>query len=362
MTLKLGIVMDPIQSINIKKDSSFAMLLEAQHRKYDIYYMEMSDLFIENNQASAYAQRLQVEDKPDSWYQFADSLEPDNSPELVNSPELDNSPEQDNSPSTISLSELDVILMRKDPPFDMEYIYATYILEMAEQAGTLIINKPRSLRDANEKLFTHQFPDCTVPTLVSRNKEQFKQFLTQHKDIIVKPLGGMGGHSIFRIRENDPNFNVILETMTDHASQYIMAQRFIPEITQGDKRILIIDGTPVDYALARIPPKGETRGNLAAGGTGKGVPLTERDYWICEQVAPKLKEMGLIFVGMDVIGDYITEINVTSPTCIRELDSLYKLNISGLLMDVIEKKVEEKVEEKVEKKVKEQASGAMIEH
>lgn len=348
MTLKLGIVMDPIQSINIKKDSSFSMLLEAQHRKYDIYYMEMSDLFIENNQASAYAQRLQVEDNPDSWYQFADS------PERDNGPGRDNGPEPDNSPSTISLSELDVILMRKDPPFDMEYIYATYILEMAEQAGTLIINKPRSLRDANEKLFTHQFPDCTVPTLVSRNKEQFKQFLTQHRDIIVKPLGGMGGHSIFRIRENDPNFNVILETMTDHASQYIMAQRFIPEISQGDKRILLINGTPVDFALARIPPKGETRGNLAAGGTGQGVPLTKRDYWLCEQVSPKLKDMGLMFVGMDVIGDYITEINVTSPTCIRELDSLYNLNISGLLMDIIEAKVNRKVNEK--------SSGAMIEH
>ncbi|MCP3851294.1 MAG: glutathione synthase, partial [Gammaproteobacteria bacterium] len=238
-----------------------------------------------------------------------------------------------------SLSELDVILMRKDPPFDMEYIYATYILELAEQSGSLIVNKPRSLRDANEKLFTHQFPNCTTPTLVSRNKDQFKQFLKQHKDIIVKPLGGMGGHSIFRIKEGDPNLNVILETVTSHSTEYIMAQRFIPEISLGDKRILIIDGTPVDYALARIPPEGETRGNLAAGGTGQGLPLTKRDYWLCEQVAPKLKEMGLIFVGMDVIGDYITEINVTSPTCIRELDSLYDLNISALLMDSIEEKI-----------------------
>ncbi len=316
MTLKLGILMDPIKSINIKKDSSFAMLLEAQHRSYDIYYMEMSDLFIEDNQAKASTKKLKVADHTAPWYQF------------------------ENSSSILTLSELDVILMRKDPPFDMEYIYATYILEMAEQAGTLIVNKPRSLRDANEKLFTHQFPKCTTPTLVSRNKEQFKQFLAQHKDMIIKPLGGMGGHSIFRVTENDPNINVILETVTDHASQYIMAQRFIPEISEGDKRILIINGTPVDYALARIPPEGETRGNLAAGGTGLGVPLTKRDYWLCKQVAPKLKEMGLIFVGMDVIGDYITEINVTSPTCIRELDSLYDLNISGLLMDVIEEKVE----------------------
>lgn len=329
MAIKLGIVMDSIQSINIKKDSSFAMLLEAQRRGYEIYYMEMSDLFIENNQARAFTQRLRVDDNKNKWYQFIASTASDENAEET----------ADVMPSVIELSELDTILMRKDPPFDMEYIYATYILEMAAQSGTLVVNNPKSLRDANEKLFTHQFPDCTVPTLVSRNKEQFKQFLTQHKDIIVKPLGGMGGHSIFRIKENDPNLNVILETMTDHASQYIMAQRFIPEISQGDKRILIINGTPVDYALARIPPKGETRGNLAAGGTGKGIPLSERDYWLCEQVAPRLKEMGLIFVGMDVIGDYITEINVTSPTCIRELDSLYGLNISALLMDVIEEKI-----------------------
>lgn len=318
MTIKLGIVMDSIASINTKKDSSFAMLLEAQQRGYEIHYMEMTDLFIENNQAMAYTQGLHLEDNTDDWYQFIDQ-----------------------SKTTRPLSDLDVILMRKDPPFDMEYIYATYMLELAEQAGTLVVNKPASLRDANEKLFTHQFPDCTVPTLVSRNKHQFKQFLVHNKDIIVKPLGGMGGHSIFRIRENDPNFNVILETMTSHGEHYIMAQRFIPEITQGDKRILLINGTPVDYALARIPPEGETRGNLAAGGSGVGVPLSERDYWLCEQVAAKLKEMGLLFVGMDVIGDYITEINVTSPTCIRELDSLYNLNISALLMDTIEMGVRE---------------------
>ncbi len=318
MTIKLGILMDPIQSINTKKDSSFAMLLEAQRRNYEIHYMEMADLFITDNQAMAFTRMLQLEDNTTHWYHFTDIPKP-----------------------AINLARLDVILMRKDPPFDMEYIYATYILEMAMQAGTLIVNNPRSLRDANEKLFTHQFPECTVPTLVSRNKKQFKQFLQQYKDIIVKPLGGMGGHSIFRVKENDPNVNVILETVTHHASQYIMAQRFIPEITQGDKRILLINGKPVDYALARIPKEGETRGNLAAGGSGVGIPLSEHDYWLCDQVAPRLKEMGLIFVGMDVIGDYITEINVTSPTCIRELDTLFDLNISALLMDVIEEKVVE---------------------
>lgn len=342
MTIKLGIVMDPIQSIKTNKDSSFAMLLEAQRRNYEIHYMEMSDIYIEDNQAMAFSRTLQVKDNTSDWYQFTGSHEPTNSREQTNSPELANSPELKNSPElgkSINLTDLDVILMRKDPPFDMEYIYATYILELAEQAGTLVVNNPRSLRDANEKLFTHQFPECTVPTLVSRNQEQFKQFLKQHKDIIVKPLGGMGGHSIFRVQEHDPNLNVILETMTNHASHYIMAQRFIPEITQGDKRILLINGKPVAYALARIPTEGETRGNLAAGGSGVGIPLSERDYWLCEQVAPKLKAMGLIFVGMDVIGDYITEINVTSPTCIRELDTLYDLNISALLMDVIEDKV-----------------------
>ncbi len=316
--------MDPIQSINIKKDSSFAMLLEAQQRGFELYYMEMSDLFIEDNQAKAFTRQLHVEDNSNQWYQLDASM-PSN--------------KGASGKQVTSLSELDVILMRKDPPFDMEYIYATYILELAEQSGSLIVNKPRSLRDANEKLFTHQFPNCTTPTLVCRNKDQFKQFLKQHKDIIVKPLGGMGGHSIFRIKEGDPNLNVILETVTSHSTEYIMAQRFIPEISLGDKRILIIDGTPVDYALARIPPEGETRGNLAAGGTGQGQPLTKRDYWLCKQVAPKLKEMGLIFVGMDVIGDYITEINVTSPTCIRELDTLYDLNISALLMDSIEEKI-----------------------
>ncbi len=316
MTLKLGIIMDPIASIQVKKDSSFAMLLEAQRREYDIHYMEMQDLFIQDNRARAYSRSLQLYDNPECWYEFTDNA----------------------TQQLIDLSDLDVILMRKDPPFNMEYIYATYLLEMAEQDGTLIVNKPRSLRDANEKLFTFSFPDCIVASLVSRNPVQFKAFLQQHKDIIVKPLGGMGGDSIFRLKEHDPNLNVILETVTRHNSTYIMAQRFIPEIAQGDKRILLIDGLPVNYALARIPGEGETRGNLAAGGSGVGVPLNERDRWLCQQVGPVLRDKGLLFVGMDVIGDYITEINVTSPTCIRELDQLYKLNISGDLLDVIEQR------------------------
>jgi len=303
--------MDPIGSISTYKDSSLAMLLEAQHRNWSLHYMEMKDLFMRDGEACANTSALQVCDNTHDWYE----LEP---------------------PETIPLSELDVILMRKDPPFDTEYIYATYILQRAEEAGSLIINSPQGLRDANEKMFTAWFPQCCAPCLISRNHQQIIEFLKEQHDIIIKPLGGMGGVSIFRIRENDPNLNVIIETLTHQGEQFAMVQKYIPEIVDGDKRILLIDGKPIPYALARIPAAGETRGNLAAGGKGKGVELTERDYWICEQVAPVLQEKGLIFVGIDVIGDYLTEINVTSPTCIRELDTLYELNIAGQLMDCIE--------------------------
>ena len=230
--------------------------------------------------------------------------------------------------------------MRKDPPFDIEYIYATYLLELAEANGVLVVNKPQSLRDANEKLFTAWFPQCMPACLVTRSESRFRKFLEQHNDIVIKPLGGMGGESVFRVQQNNPNIGVIFETLTRHGTLYAMAQKFIPEIVDGDKRILMVDGEPVPYALARIPQAGETRGNLAAGGTGVGMELSDRDRWICEQVAPTLKEKGLLFVGLDVIGDYLTEINVTSPTCIRELDSQYNINISALLMDVIEQKIQ----------------------
>lgn len=306
--------MDPIGSISTHKDSSFAMLLEAQRRNWNLHYMEMKDLFLRDGEACANTSALQVCDNTHDWYE----LEP---------------------PVTTPLGELDVILMRKDPPFDTEYIYATYILQRAEEAGSLIINSPQGLRDANEKMFTAWFPQCCAPCLISRNHHQITAFLKEQHDIIIKPLGGMGGVSIFRIRENDPNLNVIIETLTHQGEQFAMAQKYIPEIIDGDKRILLVDGKPIPYALARIPAAGETRGNLAAGGKGKGVALTERDYWICEQVAPVLQEKGLIFVGIDVIGDYLTEINVTSPTCIRELDNLYELNIAGQLMDCIETKL-----------------------
>lgn len=311
MTLKLGIVMDPIQHINLKKDSSLAMLLEAQSRDYQLFYMEQSDLYINGGQAMGHMRPLSVQLNPDSWYAFEDAIEQ-------------------------PLSELDVILMRKDPPFDMEFVYSSYILELAEQEGVLIVNKPASLRDCNEKMFITHFPQCTAPTLITRNASQIRQFLVEYGDMILKPLDGMGGSGIFRIREGDPNVSVILETCTRHGSSYIMVQEYIPDIKLGDKRILMVDGKPVDYALARIPADGETRGNLAAGGRGEARPLSERDRWICDQVGPELVKRGLIFVGLDVIGDYLTEINVTSPTCIREIDQQTGSNIAGLLMDSIE--------------------------
>ena len=314
MTITLGVVMDPIDSINIKKDSTFAMLLEAQRRGWGVRYMEQQDLYLDNDRACARVRTLLVEENPQEWFRFVGD-------------------------ETIPLDELDVILMRKDPPFDMDYIYSTYLLEKAEERGVLIVNHPASLRDCNEKLFTAWFPQCCTPTLVTSNRERILRFMEQQKDIILKPLDGMGGSSIFRIRQGDPNANVIIETLTSHGKRLSMAQRFVPEISQGDKRILMINGEPVPYALARIPAKGETRGNLAAGGTGQGIPLSEQDRWIALQVGPSLRQRGILFAGLDVIGDYLTEINITSPTCIRELDSQFGLNISAQLMDRIEEKL-----------------------
>jgi len=309
--IKLGIVMDPISAINIKKDSSFAMLLQAQERGYEIHYMEMADLYLLEGQARASTKRLTVEQNPARWYQFGT--------------------EQD-----IALSELDVILMRKDPPFDTEFIYATYILERAEDNGTLIVNKPQSLRDANEKLYTSWFSQFTPKTLVSRDAKRLKAFYQAEQDVILKPLDGMGGASIFRLQPGDANVSVIIETLTDHGSRYAMAQRFIPQITDGDKRILVVNGKPVPYCLARIPASGETRGNLAAGGRGEARPLSASDFAIANAVGPTLKDKGLIFVGLDVIGDKLTEINVTSPTCIREIEAAFPISITGLLFDEIE--------------------------
>uniref|UniRef100_A0A486XYM2 Glutathione synthetase n=1 Tax=Rheinheimera sp. BAL341 TaxID=1708203 RepID=A0A486XYM2_9GAMM len=309
--IKLGIVMDPISAINIKKDSSFAMLLQAQQRGYQIHYMEMADLYLLQGQARAATKLLTVKEDPAGWYQFGS--------------------EQD-----IALSELDVILMRKDPPFDTEYIYATYMLERAEDEGTLIVNKPQSLRDANEKLYTSWFSQHTPKTLVSRDAKRLKAFYQAEQDVILKPLDGMGGASIFRLKPDDANVSVIIETLTEHGSRYAMAQRFIPQISDGDKRILVVNGKPVPYCLARIPASGETRGNLAAGGRGEARALSESDWAIANAVAPTLKAKGLIFVGLDVIGDKLTEINVTSPTCIREIEAAFPISITAMLFDEIE--------------------------
>jgi glutathione synthase len=305
--------MDPIGTINPKKDSTLAMLLAAQKRGWEIFYMEMGDLMMRDGQAYGWTRELTVQDDLADWYRIgAQQLRP--------------------------LADLDVILMRKDPPVDMEYLYATQILELAEAAGVLVANKPQSLRDANEKLYTAWFPQCTPPTLVTRSAAEIRAFLHEHGDIILKPLHGMGGHAIFRLHSNDHNINVIIETLTQMGSRFVMTQRYLQEIRDGDKRILMIDGEPVPHALARVPAPGETRGNLAAGGSGVGVPLSERDRWICSQVGPRLREKGLLFVGLDVIGDYLTEINVTSPTCIRELDALYGLDIAGRFMACLEQK------------------------
>ena len=318
MTIKLGVVMDPISQVNVKKDSSMAMMFEAQKRGYEIYYMEMKDLYLDQGQCRATAQKLKVFDDTEHWY------------------ELD-------EVNDIAVSELDAVLMRKDPPFDTEFIYATYMLERAEVEGTLIVNKPQSLRDCNEKLFTAWFAELTPRTLVTRNNDKIREFHQKEKDIIIKPLDGMGGASIFRIKENDANVGVILETLTNHGNQYAMVQEFMPAIKDGDKRILIVNGEPMPYCLARIPAQGETRGNLAAGGRGEARPLSATDKLIAETIAPELKKRGLYFVGLDVIGDKVTEINVTSPTCIREIEAAYPINISGKLMDAIEENIRPRV-------------------
>ena len=310
MTIKLGVVMDPIADINYKKDTTLAMLWAAQARDWQLFYMEQKDLYLRDGEARAAMSRLTVFHDPEGWYDMQEAEDQ-------------------------ALSELDVILMRKDPPFDNEFIYSTYILEDAERKGTLIVNRCQGLRDSNEKVFATQFPQCCPPVLVSREMERLKAFHKEHKDVIFKPLDGMGGTAIFRAREDDPNVSVILETLTNYGQQTIMAQRYIPEIINGDKRILVINGEAVPYCLARVPLAGELRGNLAAGGTGRPQPLTDRDRWIAQQVSPFLRERGILFAGLDVIGDYLTEINVTSPTCVREIDAGYDLDIAGDLMDCI---------------------------
>ncbi|MDG2176743.1 MAG: glutathione synthase [Gammaproteobacteria bacterium] len=315
MTIKLAVVMDPIRDISFKKDTTLAMLNAAQQRGWELIYIEQRGLYLEDGKAMAIMQDLSVKMDPDDWYTLG--------------------PEQRQSLSTV-----DVILMRKDPPFNREYIYSTYMLEQAEREGVLVVNKPQALRDFNEKVSATLFPQCCTPVLVTQDKDLLMEFHNTHGDVIFKPLDGMGGTGIFRLKLSEPNVSVIIETLTEYGTRQIMAQTFIPEIsTSGDKRILMINGESIGYALARLPAKNETRGNLAAGGTAKGVELSDRDRWICEQVGPTLKENGLLFVGIDVIGDYMTEINVTSPTCVRELDEAFNLDISGQLMDCIDEKL-----------------------
>jgi glutathione synthase len=316
MTVKLAVVMDPIQSINFKKDTTLAMLNAAQKKGWQLFYIEQDGLYLEDGKAMAIMQDLSVEMNPQNFF----TLGPE---------------------SRQSLADVDVILMRKDPPFNREFIYSTYILEQAEREGVLVVNKPQALRDFNEKVSATLFPQCCTPVLVSRKKELLQDFYKAQKDVIFKPLDGMGGTGVFRIKPGDPNISVIIETLTEYGTRQIMAQTFIPEISSGDKRILMIDGKSVGFALARLPAANETRGNLAAGGTAKGVELSDRDRWICDQVGPTLKENGLLFVGLDVIGDYLTEVNVTSPTCIRELDEIFNLDIAGDLMNCIEQKLQQ---------------------
>jgi glutathione synthase len=313
-TRKLGIVMDPIESITPYKDSSLAMMLEAQARGWQIYYFQLDDIFLDNGIAMGRFRNLTLYEDNQRWFDYGDA-------------------------GQCRLDELDTILMRKDPPFDLEYIYCTYMLEQAEENGVLIVNKPASLRDCNEKLFTRVFPQCCVDNLVSRDPDILKGFIEQYQDVIIKPLDGMGGKSIFRVQAGDLNTNAIIEAVSKDATSQSMVQRFIPEISEGDKRILLIDGVAIPYALARLPAAGENRGNIAAGATTRGQALSKRDQWLCEQVGPELRARGLLFVGIDVIGDYITEINVTSPTCIRELDRDFGINISADLFECIEQRL-----------------------
>jgi glutathione synthase len=311
MMLDIVVVMDPIGAIKVAKDSTFAMLLEAQRRGHRLHYARPGGLFLRDGAAMAATMALMVRDDPAGWHELGPA-------------------------SQRALGAGDVVLMRTDPPVDDEYIHDTQILGIAQQAGAMVVNDPQGLRDYNEKLAALLFPQCCPPTLVSRDAGALKAFVAVHCQAVLKPLDGMGGRSIFRAAAGEPNLNVILETLTGGGRHLAMAQRYLPEIVQGDKRILLVDGVPVDYCLARIPQGDEFRGNLAAGGRGEGRPLSERDRWIAAQVGPEMKRRGMLFVGLDVIGDYLTEVNVTSPTCIRELDAQYGLNIAGQLFDAIE--------------------------
>ncbi len=311
MPLDVVVVMDSIASIKIAKDSTFAMLLEAQRRGHRLHYVKPGGLSVSGMRAVADSMTLRVTDDPKQWFDLG-------------------------SASQLEFGPGHVVLMRTDPPVDANYIHDTQILGMAQRQGAMVVNDPQGLRDFNEKLAALLFPQCCPPTLVSRNLAALKAFVGEQGQAVLKPLDGMGGRSIFRAGSGEPNLNVILETLTDGGRQLAMAQRYLPEIVDGDKRILLVDGEPIDYCLARIPQGDEFRGNLATGGRGEGRPLSDRDRWIAAQVGPEMKRRGMLFVGLDVIGDYLTEVNVTSPTCIRELDAQFGLNIAGRMFDCIE--------------------------
>ena len=312
--MNIAFVLDPLDTIKTYKDSSYAMMREAAARGHALATLQQEDLIWRDGRVLGYARDLSLTSDDKLWYRVGDR-------------------------KPVRLETFDVVLMRKDPPFDMEYLYSTYLLELAEKQGARVVNSPRAVRDLNEKLAVARFAQFTVPTLVTRVEQLIRDFLAEHGDIIVKPLDGMGGTSVFRLQRQDPNIGVVIETITLYGRRTVMAQRFIAEIVKGDKRVLVIDGKPVPYSLARIPKQGETRGNLAAGATGVAQPLTSRDREIAEAVGPELKAQGLMLVGLDVIGDYLTEVNVTSPTCMREIADQTGFNVAALMVDALEKAV-----------------------
>lgn len=315
MPIDIAVLMDPIGAIKIAKDTTFALLLEAQRRNWRLHYMTQGQLALRSGKAFARLQPLTVQEDGKDWFTLGEA-------------------------SWRSLADMQVVLARKDPPFDAQYLYDTLVLGQAQREGVMVVNDPQGLRDMNEKLYALEFPQCCPASLVARDWQELRSFVRDQGDCVLKPLDGMGGRSIFRARAADDNLKVILETLTDNGRQFALAQRYLPEILQGDKRILMIDGEPVPYALARIPPADDFRGNLAAGGRGEGRELSERDRWIAAQVGPELRRRGMLFVGLDVIGDFLTEINVTSPTCVRELDAEFGLNIAGQLFDRIEARLQ----------------------
>lgn len=315
--MRLALILDPLEHIKTYKDTSFAIMREAAHRGHELYVLQQGDVLLQSGTVLGQVRRLEMQAQDTAWYVLGET-------------------------ERMPLHAFDAVLMRKDPPFDMEYVFSTYLLELAETQGARIFNKPAAIRDYNEKLAIAKFPQFMAPSLVTRQMDLIRAFIAEQRDIIVKPLDGMGGASVFRVTDTDPNLNVILETITLLGQRTVMAQRYIPEIAQGDKRILLIDGEAVPFALARIPKAGETRGNLAAGGRGVAQALSKRDREIAETLGPTLKAAGLFLVGLDVIGDYLTEVNVTSPTGMQEIAAQSGFDVAGMLLNALERKVGER--------------------